>query len=419
MARQRKDPSPVSVRPSNTCDDAPIYKVQVHSRRPRQQHLPKDDCHFALTAALASIDMAVVSPSRSEKARPRDALARLFKRHIGEDRFSEEDVALSRILQQTHIAGTPPRKPLPDLPSARTPSHFQHQGLKKLPHSVSLQFPVPGSNVCYYPAAQPSRHLAGPSSSYQIDSLPHMPIASPYIRRDHPASVDHLAVSTLPNPWELTAPKPAPSLPPAFLTSPRPIRPFSAPVLTTKKQPPRRSKSTIVDPLALPGVHQCWGIKRDGTRCTRKVVSATASPRKGRSPSKSPSPSKGRTGGAHADAIVISDSDDDLSDSCSDDDVRREYCFQHSKEINKTDGFVLPGLRRCGSKGRGEGAYVDFGPILAGIVRKGGQEEENCKAQLRTAMCKAPSEVDWVERGYIYIYEVGIQQVREPLSLSL
>jgi hypothetical protein len=138
------------------------------------------------------------------------------------------------------------------------------------------------------------------------------------------------------------------------------------------------------------------------------VGNATASPSKRRSPSKSPSPSKEKAGGSKGHAIVNSDSDEDSDDGCSDDDERREYCFQHSKEINKTDGFVLPGLRRTGSKGRGEGSYVDFGPILRGLVSRGGQEEDNCKAKLRTAMCKPPSEVDWMERGYIYIYEVGI-----------
>jgi hypothetical protein len=220
---------------------------------------------------------------------------------------------------------------------------------------------------------------------------------------------------------------PASSLPPSILNSPHLPRPVSAPSLPTIQTPTKRSRNTVTDPLLPPGRHQCWGFKRDGLRCTRKVGQNSSEKARARRTSKSPSPNKGRvTGnGSKTDAYVLSDSDETSGDEdFDDDDSRREYCHQHSKEINKTNGFILPGTRKTASSGGGktgvgDGRYVDFGDYLGGIGGLGGTAEENCKAKLRTAMSQSPSEVDWLERGYIYIYELRDRSTQTHIALKV
>lgn len=364
--------------------------------------------------------IATTTNHKVDRPGPLEMFVRRFKsRPVEEEKPSDQD-DLNRILAQSHISPFP-RKPLPDLPPARTPSQYQHQRSNQLPLSVSLRYPLPSNDTTPRQQGFPHQAIAnqdGPSLYSAANPVRHvMPVPSPYMQRERPQSVDHFAIKKMPNPWELVAPVPVPSLPSSLLKSSSLPRTVSAPVLATSRKQANRRKEIVTDPLQLPGLHQCWGIKRDGTRCTRKIGSTSSSPSKARTPSKSPSPSKGKGKGAAAshgngkrgNAIVVSDSEDESSDSCSEEDERREYCHQHSKEINKTDGFILPGLRRAGtkSKARGDGLYIDFASFLSKIVTRGGNEEENCKAKLRTAMSQTPSDVDWLERGYIYIYEVG------------
>lgn len=105
----------------------------------------------------------------------------------------------------------------------------------------------------------------------------------------------------------------------------------------------------------------------------------------------------------------MTDSDEESGDDYSGDEEEEEYCYQHSKKINKSNGFDLPGPRKTGSKGRvgGDRTQIDYSTYLRDIISRGNQEEENTMAKLRRAMSKPPSEVDWTERGYIYIYEVS------------
>lgn len=344
---------------------------------------------------------------------PLEAFARRFKHQSSSSskEKSEERDGLSDALAQTSLNPSP-TKPLPNLPPARTPSQFNHQRSNQLPHSISFQ-PYTYNNAVV------SQQQYRP-----------MPISNPY----HPSSIsiDHLKQPRLLNPWELTAPVPASSLPPSLLTPIRPPRPVSVPALPTVKKPTRRGKDIVTDPFSPPGQHQCWGIKRDGSRCTRRVGPNSPAKARTRTPSKSPSPSKGRTYGEgintgcrRDNAIVLDESESDIDDDFSEDDERREYCHQHSKEINKTNGFILPGPRKAvSSTGRGggmmgDGTYVDFERYLSDVVGQAGSGQDNCKARLRTSMCQPPSDIDWIERGYIYIYELRDRSTSTHIALKV
>lgn len=198
-----------------------------------------------------------------------------------------------------------------------------------------------------------------------------------------------------------------------------------------RESPARRKEDLVSDPNHPPGLRQCWGIKRDGTRCMRKVGTAAAkSPLKGRqdvarSATSSPSKSVHRRG----EAIVISDSESETAgrNSSDDEDIRRDYCHQHAREINKTEGFVLPGRRGSRlprtssvssvSTAAADGRYVDFAPYLRTV--SGNTGEEACKARLRAAMSRAPSDIDWRERGYLYIYEVSVRGLEGRESVMM
>lgn len=196
---------------------------------------------------------------------------------------------------------------------------------------------------------------------------------------------------------------------------------MSAPPSTPKTPKRSRGKEVVTDASELPGLHQCWGITREGNRCKKKVgTSAGSSPSKGRgrTPSKSPSPNKPRANGtgASSNAIVISDSEEECSDGyASQDDEIREYCHQHIKEINKADGFMLPNVK---AKGSDDGIYVSFDTYL-GELR--GNGDDHCHAKLRTAMTQPPSKTDWSHdsKGFIYIYELRDRSTQTHIALKV
>ncbi|UZJ56470.1 hypothetical protein CBS101457_005790 [Exobasidium rhododendri] len=364
---------------------------------------------------------------------PVEALVRHFKFQAHTGRDANEQDRLSDALAQTHLSSESSHtKPLPTLPPARTPSQFDHQRSNQLPHSLSFQStftPEHGTTSFHKQQAPRPLHPYHPTMLKEGSRPIHK-------ERPQSVSIDYTKQPRLVNPWELIPSLPASSLPPSLLTPSRPVRPVSAPALPTPPTPTKRSKNVVTDSLQRPGWHQCWGIKRDGTRCTRKIGLTSPTKARSRTPSKSPSPSKGRLtnnkygSGSKTDPLPVSDSEGESSDDCceddedDDDDERRQYCHQHSKEINKTPGFILPGSRRAISMvrskaGMGDGLYVDFELYLGKRGEGSSSSEENRRAKLRTAMCQPPSEVDWLERGYIYIYELRDRSTNTHIALKV
>lgn len=342
---------------------------------------------FASAHRVTPLEMHHTS-TPPKKAGPVHFFARRFlgwRPERDSEQAAEHDQLTPR-LHSLHLTG-------PSTPSTLPASSASFAGTSASPPGTTAS--PPGASVS--PVGSPASYNSTPSPSHQShkrappriqhahyhqvatsipvhhhDALPPMPVPVPSAReilhRPRPHSIALERSRPLPNPWELSHPSPGPSLRP----------PIPSPLHT----PTRRTEAITTDPKQRPGLRQCWGIKRDGTRCTRRIG-----------------------GAARKDSV--GDSESERSD---DDDTRREYCHQHIKEINKTDGFVVPRRRSHGKHVRSQSspvlasnkeAYVDFHVYLSTV-----QDDEVCKAKLRAAMCRAPTEVDWEEHGYIYIYEV-------------
>lgn len=186
---------------------------------------------------------------------------------------------------------------------------------------------------------------------------------------------------------------------------------------SSRTTPQGASKQFTTSATELPIKGQCWGIKRDGGRCTRSVKDQRGqSPVQIRTRSKTPgdpstTPTKSTnprsqqasappstTGRSKNAAIVVdSDSDSDFEPD-SDEDVGEGegrdgslepiYCHQHAREINKTAGFY------CGKR------YIAYDKYISSAL------PVQTQARLRTAMSQPLSAADAEERGYIYVYEV-------------
>ena len=197
--------------------------------------------------------------------------------------------------------------------------------------------------------------------------------------------------------------------------------------------------------LGRPAKGQCWGITKEKTRCTRRVkppgTVTKGTPRKGKradarsgtTPSPAVTPSKPATstaelGNSRDQPLVISDDDSSpqrksqrlstrtripprlMSDdefeifdeeemgegkrSHDDDEEWDEvYCYQHVKELNRNPGFDIR---------RGTSSFsIAFSDYL-GSARL----SEHSQALLRKCMATPPTEIDGLQKGYIYIYEV-------------
>ena len=207
------------------------------------------------------------------------------------------------------------------------------------------------------------------------------------------------------------------------------------PTVESNSRPTSTCTPTRLPPLK-PG--QCWGIKRDGGRCTRIVAESSTRSSRARA-SQTPSPTKPRKNGNGASAaagedrrrrrhvseppsnyqrgeygnasrpIVVSDdsssgSDDSDGDSDSSDDLnhganRRQrssshlpiYCHQHAKEINKSPGFHLSEPPHT---------YIPFETYIPSDL------SPTTAARLRIAMTEPMTSADMKTPGYIYIYEL-------------
>ncbi|PWN25333.1 hypothetical protein BDZ90DRAFT_262388 [Jaminaea rosea] len=176
-----------------------------------------------------------------------------------------------------------------------------------------------------------------------------------------------------------------------------------------------------------PALGQCWGIKRDGARCTRTVKAAEEEGQVRSSPARrrgarhvSAPPSLGKNGRALAPAtkgqpIYISsdegsDSDDDSDDgspnkgttarsdkAASSPSAVPTYCHQHAREINKTPGLHVPVASSSLSATQ---EYLPFTQFIPPTL------SAQTAARLRVAMSEPFAPTDLAERGYLYVYEL-------------
>lgn len=375
----------------------------------------------------------------------------------------------SRQQQQRHRSNNPQA-------SSSHARHHHQQAVSSASAHASRPLPRPPLLLSY--ERNGGQDSARPTSERLMPMPMPMPIPQhdwtpPPTKQAHglPSSIPFHHEGRYPNPWELPlrqgasiSPSPTSIPAEAAASTPRTPKPrakakSSGQTLSSgkrkeaasegrdKARSTKPSKDIVTDPNIAPGLGQCWGIKKDGTRCTRRLSSSL--------PSSSSPVKAGREGTPtkKGDVIVVDDSDSSLSpgEESDDDDVRRDYCFQHAKEINRTNGFLLPGRRRRrqqphhhrhdhsqrprkesttslsasssaedsnGSSIQDE-TYIDFDDYLSPGGNSGRELSDRAKARLRTAMCRSPSKVDWKQRGYIYIYELRDRSTATHLALKV
>lgn len=392
---------------------------------------------------------------------------------------------LSRVFRRLRLRSPTPgphlthyAKPLPSTPAttSQRPTHTAGPALPSLPpYLAHLQDPAPPSSRPTRPKfPQPQHHddrfRSAAQNGYPSNSgqrLPRPPQLAPeshkYQRsyQKHPdslrpASIPLCSSSKQAYPWELVpqqknkhaADHPVSSssvngrsygkenYSPDRRAEPtsQPSAPSSSTITPPRKHAERREAGSSPpaglltpggaqkDPRCTPSPGQCWGITKDGMRCTRKIrapnAPMTPSTRNQRGAPAPPRASK--KGGSASEPLVVHDSDDDSvalpssaavrartteptnrssCDATSDVDhnIDEVYCFQHVAEVNKTKGFYPLTLS---SRSKSDD-YITFSDWF-----RTSELTEHTQALLRLCMSRSISDVDRNERGYIYIYEL-------------
>ncbi|GAC95758.1 hypothetical protein PHSY_003334 [Pseudozyma hubeiensis SY62] len=120
-------------------------------------------------------------------------------------------------------------------------------------------------------------------------------------------------------------------------------------------------KGSQTDARHSPVKGQCWGIKKDGSRCTRKVRAADA-------------------------------------DGQNSSDVEEKYCFQHVAEAKKWPGFYHS--RPPNSDASRTEVYVKYHDWLDDTVN------DHTQALLRHCMSRSLTDTDGSEQGHLYVHEL-------------
>lgn len=356
-------------------------------------------------------------------------------------------------------------KPLPPLPPARTPSQVNHQ--RRYGVGGERQQPPVGAQGQHLrmPSAPPSlfqqnRSTPGPQSPSRQQQLPangreysrshstsptkQAPSQAPSQTSSQTESsrlrtVSHgetlpampmpRAVSPLPDAHASLPKRPAPGPPSSGSNSAVASCPAEPPpydlLFGRAQTPPIPVAATRVEvsvtPVRLAGTPittstpastlpelkagQCWGIKRDGGRCTRTVgiegKRSTPSPTKKRNArlASEPPPTRDR-GSRPSQPIVLDSEDEDDKDYTTTTPI---YCHQHAKEINKSPGFHFTHSHE----------YISFDEYISSDL------SSSTAARLRTAMAEPLSASDRESQGYIYIYEIVTSHSTAPLRLKI
>ncbi|KAF6767017.1 hypothetical protein PSEUBRA_001947 [Kalmanozyma brasiliensis GHG001] len=178
--------------------------------------------------------------------------------------------------------------------------------------------------------------------------------------------------------------------------------------------PPRRGPSASVDKTQAtgsmtpsgsqtdvnfaPSKGQCWGIKQNNTRCTRKVRAVAGAQDQHRSPSRSAraasAPPALLHGASAADPVVIEDSEEGEVD------VEEVYCHQHITGVNKLPGFYHS-YPSGTSLDQRSSVFVKYSDWLGTT-----HLTDHAEGLLRRRMSQQLTDTDRRERGHIYVYEL-------------
>ncbi|CAD6939485.1 unnamed protein product [Tilletia controversa] len=350
-----------------------IYTQQQHQQQHQQQQQP----HHSARLALDQGHPVGVRPGSAGHATPASDADELSARLA---RLGHGSATGGRLNATAYPLPSPPSpiKPLPALPLARTPSQHRHQQQNQLPYVAhrpassfsSLQ------NIAERPAPHPvpsgPTAVNGnlPMSSFREPSRPGYPLPHPgeyatfgILHTTATASTPVDSASTGHGARRSAFPKSSAQIvafspgkgrtkhqAPVQIASPstsastsrpvpRPERPQSSVsasegLVSTAGGNASPSRKGLRDALPPPLPGQCWGIKRDGTRCTRKVgkggkdkassSTPTATPKKGAvarptrsagsSPANVPGVQRKKTGASRGRPIILFDSEDENDD---------------------------------------------------------------------------------------------------------
>ncbi|KAJ1598266.1 hypothetical protein NDA14_002685 [Ustilago hordei] len=213
---------------------------------------------------------------------------------------------------------------------------------------------------------------------------------------------------------------------------------------TTKSDRVLTPNGSQKHPGCSPSPGQCWGIKKDGTRCTRKVRTPANSvtshspchARVGSDRGASVPANLSTRGRTAAVPLVVVDSDDDdgsiaspsrskaratsaSAGRCSQEtillaehNVDQVYCYQHVAEVNKHAGIYSSLI--SGTTSNSTSPYIQFSDWFDTVPLS-----EHTEALLRLCMARHLSKVDRNERGYIYIYELRDRSTDTHLCLKV
>lgn len=267
------------------------------------------------------------------------------------------------------------------------------------------------------------------------------------------ASANAATVVEVPRPPHSALPSSAPRPTTSQITEPSTPAPQSRQRATSTapqtSSPAVRHKGLAVDASLPPAKGQCWGIKRDGGRCSRIVGKARGrgspskdndtprTPRRVRHQSAPPTALTTTTRsevfnrrpnlilaphGSKVRPIIFDDDSGSSEDEVialpneEDDDETQlpVFCRQHSNEINKSAGFYS-------SK---KGDYIPFADylplaLLAAPASNGpgAAAIATTLARLRLALSEPLTAADLQEKGYIYVFEYPNRS--DPQSLYL
>ncbi|KAJ1024654.1 hypothetical protein NDA13_004581 [Ustilago tritici] len=186
---------------------------------------------------------------------------------------------------------------------------------------------------------------------------------------------------------------------------------------TTKSDRVLTPNGSQKHPDCSPSPGQCWGIKKDGTRCTRKVRTPARSARPQirqrvthlamqESDAIAVLPPKARATSASAgrssqETILLAAHN-----------IDEVYCYQHVAEVNKHAGIYSSLI--SGTTSNSTSPYIQFSDWFHTVPLS-----EHTQALLRLCMARHLSNVDRNERGYIYIYELRDRSTDTHLCLKV
>ena len=432
--------------------------------------LSQKDNRLGLVGALKNLVIGASGSSKNHQNKPLPPVPPRPPTLAGRDEGQRQTTGTSLPPYLAHLTDDP----LP--PSRPAPSFPQPSFTLCAPHGISAA--ASGRHAVNDPNIDPSRLPPRPPTLFSPDPT-QRPQTHARTESEHPTSLIPAAIplgssTKQPYPWELvpqarpntasSAPAPSSSLgekenrghDSASTTASGIVPSKLNPATPPRKQHARPDGPSAVspagsltptglqkDPSHPPLQGQCWGITKDGTRCTRKVrtptfaVDAGASPqskaRKGKRGDRGVSaPARLSKGASASDPLVIRDSDSDDDDAPGrprdsaraasaaargrssddlDDCIDEVYCFQHVAEVNKTPGFYASTSKANPASQR---TFVSFRDWFTTV-----EINALTQALLRKRMAEPLTDADRVERGYIYIYELRDRSTATHLCLKV